>query len=151
MGNAEEWGKGEGKGDEEGGGVGCNGACLCLSLSDNAYLVPHTHVHMNCNIIKYLIKHIFEQYLYYISTTATRHLLDICSTDWNKCVREIPRLLRTSDFHPVCSTYLVKLRTRKRRGEEPLTRTQHYQMPSSQSKLGWIRTWHEMQWSAKGL
>ena len=61
VGNAEEWGKDEGKGDEEGRGVGCNGVYLCLSLPVNAYLVPHTHVHMNCNIIKYLIKRIFEQ------------------------------------------------------------------------------------------
>src|ERR1700691_3524357 len=61
VGNVEEWGKGEGKGDEEGREVGCNGVCLCLSLPVNAYLVPHTHVHMNCNVIKYLIKRIFEQ------------------------------------------------------------------------------------------
>src|ERR1700683_5727643 len=45
---------------KEGRGVGCNGVCLCLSLPVNAYLVPHTHVHMNYNIIKCLIKHIFE-------------------------------------------------------------------------------------------
>jgi hypothetical protein len=30
-----------------------------IPLLINAYLVPHTHVHMNCNIIKYLIKRIF--------------------------------------------------------------------------------------------
>jgi len=61
VGNAEEWGKGEGKGDEEDRGVGCNGVYLCLSLPVNAHLVPHTHIHMNCNIIKYPIKRIFEQ------------------------------------------------------------------------------------------
>ena len=33
----------------------------CLSLPVNVYLVPHAHVHVDCNIIKYLIKHIFEQ------------------------------------------------------------------------------------------
>jgi hypothetical protein len=44
--DAKEWGKGEGKGDERGWN-----AMGYLSFSVNAYLIPHTHVHMNCNII----------------------------------------------------------------------------------------------------
>ena len=43
-----------GKEDEGSRGMGCNRLCLCLSYHltlSQAYLVPHTYVNMNCNII----------------------------------------------------------------------------------------------------
>ena len=53
--DAEECGKEwMGKEDEGSRGMGCNGLCLCLSYHlplSQAYLVPHTYVNMNCNII----------------------------------------------------------------------------------------------------
>ena len=58
-----------------------NGVCLCLSLPVNAYLVPHIHVHMNCNIIKYLIKtHFWAIHKHDCHSTFAQHMFDwLCS------------------------------------------------------------------------